>query len=601
MTWNRACHGIDSMTTQAPCNRRRGSSLNRNIIPRLIAIFIATLLSLPVATAQTDQPETTSATSQTAETQQAQSIRKLLAIKEALEEKRERIRELIGQLQVADETDKEKLNQQIATLRETIGELTESFENIAVGGANLRNLTDAEDSKLDWRDELLQITRPLLNSLKEATEKPRRIEELRSAINLYQQQLEITRKATESIALFDQYEMPAVVAEGLSNVAVSWQERSEDIERSLEISRVELRNLEQQKIELFATISQVLNDFFWGRGLTLLLALVTGFVLWFAMRTLRRLVKSWRHPAQDPDHAAKIRLLLYGYHLLTILLVSMAVLSVFYIRGDLLLLTLAIIALVMLALGAWRFLPRYVQEARLLLNIAAAREGERVIYNGLPFRIASLNLYSELRNPELEGSIRLPLSALTQLTSRPRTDEAWFPCRAGDYVLLPDGSFGQVLQQTVELVRLKVVGSIVQFGTAEFLQLNVRNLSREGFGVIVVFGIDYQHQEISLDKVPERFMTGLKTAFEQADYGDDLKDLLVEFKQAGTNSLDYLIYATMEGGVAASYFTIARLIQQTCVDICNHEGWVIPFAQVTIHQADVEEPENIPEGLPQPV
>ena len=168
-------------------------------------------------------------------------------------------------------------------------------------------------------------------------------------------------------------------------------------------------------------------------------------------------------------------------------------------------------------------------------------------------------------------------------------------------MLLPDGSFGQVLQQTVEMVRLKVVGSTVQFGTAEFLQLNVRNLSREGFGVMVVFGIDYQHQEISLNHVPERFMAGLKTAFEQADYGNDLKDLLVEFKEAGTNSLDYLIYATMGGSVAASYFTIARLIQQTCVDICNHEGWVIPFAQVTIHQADDEEPDIIPESLPQPV
>lgn len=134
-----------------------------------------------------------------------------------------------------------------------------------------------------------------------------------------------------------------------------------------------------------------------------------------------------------------------------------------------------------------------------------------------------------------------------------------------------------------------------------FFQLNVRNLSREEFGVIVVFGIDYQHQEISLSQVPERFMIGLKAAFEQADYGNDLKDLLVEFKEAGTNSLDYLIYATMGGSVAASYFTIARLIQQTCVDICNHEGWVIPFAQVTIHQADDEEPEIIPESLPQPV
>ena len=273
----------------------------------------------------------------------------------------------------------------------------------------------------------------------------------------------------------------------------------------------------------------------------------------------------------------------------------------FYIRGDLLLLVLSIIALVMLALGAWRYLPRYIAEARLLLNIAAAREGERVIYNGLPFRIASLNLYSELRNPELEGAIRLPLSALTELTSRPRTDEAWFPCQAGDYVLLPDGAFGQVLQQTVELVRLKVVGSIVQFSAAEFVQLNVRNLSREGFGVIVVFGIDYQHQEISLDQVPKRLKDGLTTAFEDAGYEEDLMNLVVEFKEAGTNSLDYLIYATMQGRVAASYFAIARLIQQTCVDICNHEGWIIPFAQLTIHQSDGSIEDDLPASLPQPV
>jgi len=566
-----------------------------------MTIVLAAFLLLPVAMAQTESPQPTQVTSQTVETRHTQALRKLLAIRQALEEKREQVRSLLSQLQDAEETEREKINERIDALRETIEQLTKSFENIAVSGANLRSPNDTDDSKLDWRDELLQITQPLLNSLKEATEKPRRIEELRSAIDLYEQQLEITAKASASIAVFNQYEMSPAVADGLAKIAVAWHERSEDIERSLEISRVELRNLEQEEIDLLETMSDIAHDFFLGRGLTLLIALVTGFVVWFALRSLHRLVKSWRHPEQHPDHAAKIHVLLYGYHLLTMLLVSLAVLSVFYIRGDLLLLSLAIIALVMFTLGAWRFLPRYVQEARLLLNIAAVREGERVIYNELPFRITSLNLHSELRNPELEGAIRLPLSALSQLTSRPRTDEAWFPCRAGDYVVLPDGSFGQVLQQTVELVRLKVIGSIVQFSTADFLQLNLRNLSREGFGVMVIFGIDYQHQEISLDRVPERLRTGLGAAFEHAGYADDLKNLMVEFKEAGTNSLDYLIYATMEGRAAASYYAIGRLIQQTCVNICNHEGWVIPFTQVTIHRADPSAEDDIPGSLPQPV
>ena len=510
--------------------------MSRKTIAQVGAIISTAILVLTVAVAQTNTAVTDSSggvaeSSQIAQSQRTQAIRRLLAIKEALEEKRERIRVLIAQREAADETDKAKIIEQIATLRETIGTLTKSFENIAVSGANLRNLADAEDQELAWRDELMQIARPILNSLKGATDKPRRIEELRRAIRLYQQQLEVSSKAAESIALFDQYEMPSVVAAGLDEVAASWRERNMDIQRSLEISHYELRNLEAEEFDVFETVGRTLREFIQGRGLTLLLALLTGIALWFAMYGLRRLIKAWRRPAQDMTHAARISLVLYGYHLMTIVLVSLAVLSVFYIRGDLLLLSLSIIILVMLALGAWRLLPGYIREARLLLNVGAARAGERVIYNGLPFRIASLNLYSELRNPELEGAIRLPLSALAQLTSRPYSYEAWFPCHAGDYVLLPDGAFGQVLQQTVELVRLKVLGSTVQFSAADFLQLNVRNLSREGFGVIVVFGIDYQHQEISLDQVPERLRSGLSAAFEQAEFGNDLKNLVVDFKE----------------------------------------------------------------------
>ena len=565
--------------------------MNRKIIAQAVALVTTAFLVSTVAVAQTNEAATESSdaiaeSSQIDQTQRTQAIRRLLTIKEALEDKREQIRNLIEQREAADETDKAKINEKIAALRETVDSLTKSFENIAVSGANLSNLADAVDQKLAWRDELMRIARPILNSLKGATEKPRRIEELRRAIELQEQQLEVSRKATESIALFGQYEMPPVVAAGLDEVAASWHERNMDTRRSLEITRHELRNLEAEEFDVFETIVGIVREFILGRGLTLLIALFTGVALWYVMYALRRLIKAWRRPAQDMDHAARIRLVLYGYHLMTIVLVSLAVLSVFYVRGDLLLLSLSIIILVMLALGVWRHLPGYIEEARLLINIGAARAGERVNYKGIPLRITSLNLYSELRNPELEGTIRLPLSALAQLISRPQVDEAWFPCQVGDYVLLPDGVHAHVLQQTVELVRLKVRSSIVQYSTEDFLQLNVRNLSCEGFGVVVIFGIDYQHQEISLDQVPERFRSGLNAAFEHTEFGNDLKNLVVDFEEAGTNSLNYLIYAVMDGQSAASYHNIKRLIQQTCVDICNQEGWVIPFAQLTIHQAE---------------
>ncbi|MCP4874706.1 MAG: hypothetical protein GY896_04425 [Gammaproteobacteria bacterium] len=573
--------------------------MNRTFIAEVIVILA--LLLLPMAQAQdktqTASAEATSESSESVHAQRAQTIRKLLTIKQALEDKRSQVRQLLEQLDAADDDEKAKIRGKVANHREIITALTRSFENIAVSGANRRALTDAEENELSWRDELVQIARPILDSLKDATEKPRRIEELRREIKLFEQQLEVVRKATESISLFNQYEMPPLVEDGLAEVAVSWREHSSDIERSLEISRDELRHLEADDIKLLETMGRVVREFSLGRGLTLLIGLIAAIAVWFAMRALRRLVNSWRRPSQNADHAAKIRLLLYGYHLLTIVLISVAVLSVFYVRGDLLLLSLAIVALVMLALSAWRYLPGYIMEARLLINVGAAREGERVTYNGLPFRIASLNLFSYLRNPELEGVIRLPLSALAQLTSRPAANDVWFPCSSGDYLLLPDGSFAEVLQQTIEQIRLKVLGSVVQFATVDFLQLNVRNLSRNGFNVIVVFGLDYQHQEISLDRVPKRLESGLEEAFKETGFGDGLNNLLVEFKAAGTNSLDYLICATMDGRYASSYFAIARLIQQTCVDICNHEDWVIPFAQLTLHQAEASYADDVRAAL----
>jgi hypothetical protein len=556
-------------------------------------------LTLPVALAQgntapdASTPEVV-ATTQANDSLQAQNIRKLLAIKDALEEKRARVRDLVEQLANADEVDQQKLRGQITTLRQTIADLEFSFENIAVSGANLRGLQDEPLQPLSWHDELMQVARPLLNSLKEATEKPRRIEELRREIDLYQQQLEVTQRATAALARFDRETLPPGVAAGLTELATTWRERSRDIERSLELARGNLTSLESEEVDLLATFGGIAHEFFLGRGLTLLIALLTGIGIWLSMRTLRELVRARRTVKQDAEKAARLRLLFYAYHLLTIILVALAVLSVFYVRGDLLLLSLSIITLVMLALGTWRYLPRYIDEGRLLLNVGAAREGERVIYQGLPFRITSLNLYSELRNPELDGVIRLPLSAMAQVISRPRGNDSWFPCRVGDYLLLADGRFAHVVQQSIEWVRLKVRGSIVQIATTEFLQQPARNLSVDGFAIVVTFGIDYQHQQISLQQVPEQLHTGISAAFAASDYADDLKDLKVAFKAASASSLDYLIYASMDGNSAASYFAIECLVQQSCVDVCNQQGWIIPFTQVTLHQAENSTPIESP-------
>jgi small-conductance mechanosensitive channel len=174
---------------------------------------------------------------------------------------------------------------------------------------------------------------------------------------------------------------------------------------------------------------------------------------------------------------------------------------------------------------------------------------------------------------------------MSELTSRHAGEEPWFPCRPGDYILMADGSFGKVLQQTIEIVEILVRDARVQVRTGDFLDQNIRNLSREGFGVACTFGVDYQHQAICLDEIPSRLREAIFTRFEQAELKGDIQDLVVEFKEAGASSLDYQIYMILKGRAAKAFFKAQRLIQQACVETCNREGWVIPFTQVTVHSA----------------
>ena len=66
-------------------------------------------------------------------------------------------------------------------------------------------------------------------------------------------------------------------------------------------------------------------------------------------------------------------------------------------------------------------------------------------------------------------------------------------------------------------------------------------------------------------------------------YENAILNLDVEFKEAGTSSLDLEVMADFSGEVAKDYFKLSRAIQRISVDACNKYGWIIPFTQVTIH------------------
>ena len=77
----------------------------------------------------------------------------------------------------------------------------------------------------------------------------------------------------------------------------------------------------------------------------------------------------------------------------------------------------------------------------------------------------------------------------------------------------------------------------------------------------------------------------MKTAIEQSAVAACLTTLTVEFSQAGASSLDLAVITGFNSDAADRYFQIRRLLQRLAVEACNRHGWVIPFNQITVHQA----------------
>lgn len=517
-------------------------------------------------------------------------VENLANIHQSIEFKRRTVRELRERMkQLEDTSDRQELEQKIERIKNEITSLQVSFEHIALGGVNLSILTDQPEERINWRDEIEQISRPLLSTIKELTAKPRQIDSLRRDIERREDQLELIEKALDSIRSFNRNALPPAAAEAVNQLQIDWEQRRDDTARALEITRFKLTRQITESATWQTSAGEAIAEFLRGRGLTLLLTIFISVAIWLVAKGLLRVYWRWLYRTPHDIGVTRAPLVYYSYRLATALIIVLAILMVFYVRGDVLLLTLALIALAGTALTLRQTLPRYTAELRLLLGVGPVREEERLVLDGIPFMVASLSVYSVLRNPALEGVLRLPLHAMNALASRPAGEESWFPCQPGDYILLANGSFGRVLRQTIELVEVAVRDSTVQIRSKDFLGQNVRNLSQQGFGIASTFGIDYQQQAICLDTVPGRLREAIVDRFEHAGLRDDIEDMLVEFKGAGASSLDYQIYIVLNGRAANAFFKAERLVQQACVETCNREGWVIPFTQITVHSADTVE------------
>ena len=478
--------------------------------------------------------------------------------------------------------DREKLT----ALSEDIDGLRESFLFALLGNqTNMQALEDVSETHTTWQEDIVEVLEPLADTLKAVTRRPREIAELRSKIAQAKQKSVALRAAIESADQFEKKSLSAEAGKTLQHYLTTWVQDLEQVTQDQLLVESQLESLETNDNSGWSGFRASAREFFSGRGLTILLAIIGALLAWLVMRSLWWLYSNKIASKQTRRQSTLYRLMAYSYYIITGLIVIIVVLFTLWIREDLLLLALTFVALASLALGLRQYLPGYMTEARLLLNLGNVREGERVVYNGLPWQVTSLNIQSVLWNPAIDGVIRLPLDTLATLSSRPIKNNLWFPTKKGDYVFLPNDLLGRIKHQTPDIVELSVKGGTkLTYPTAEFFSLKVLNLTGDDtFGVSTTFGLDYSLQPICMTTVPAALRDSLHQALLKAGYEKHVKGELVELSAANESSLDYTVFVTMSSEVASEYYAIERLLVQSCVEAANKNNWSIPFPQLAVH------------------
>lgn len=482
------------------------------------------------------------------------------------------------------ETEKNNLAAELERLDKMLSSSRQDFERIATG-VDISLFTEKKEAPFNWKDELVSLIKPGIMELKQATQKARQKADLKEELSRYQELKPVAHQANENLMALIARTEDARLKERLEKLVPEWKGQERQLLSRLEITQMQLMEMESEEKSILETSQNSIKQFFKTRGLFLFVALIAciGIVLLLRVAYLF-LIK--RIPGYQsvyrPFHLRAMDLL---YRVVSVLSALLAVILVFYLFEDWVLLSLAIIFLLGLAWTVKNTLPRFVHQSRLILNIGAVREGERLVYQGVPWLVKKINFFSVLENPDIGQTLRLPIEELMDLISRPfQKHEPWFPCRKNDWVILSDGTRGCVTSLSHEMVELVLRGGAKKvYQTSDFLGMNPLNLS-VNFRIKIGFGISYNLQSIATGRVLEVLDTYLRERLAAEEYEDSLLNLRVEFAQAGSSSLDLVVIADFEGKMAPLYNRISRAIQRWCTDACTANDWEIPFPQLTVHK-----------------
>ncbi len=519
------------------------------------------------------------------------TLRALLATRDKLRAEAEEQRK--RQRTETAETAKEEARVQAENLDRRRQEVERDFATISTGMrvADLGGKPAEEPPPPSLQEEISQLLAPILGDLRELTSKPRLLKQLQEEIARLQGQV---AQADRALAEIDSLlaQVPSSKSGGgslrtaLTDTRKQWKGRRDEAASRMAAAAHQVQQLNGAEGGFWTSVGLQFQDFVYTRGTNVLLAALAFLTVLYGLRALYYGILHLLPVRRYARLSFTVRVLDVAHQGLSLLLATATGLLVLYARGDWMLGGLAILGIGALLITAKSGFARHMEQLRLLLNLGPVREGERVVIDGVPWRVGKIHVYTQLTNSVIGGpGLRLPLDRLSGLISRPPgLDEPWFPCRKRDWILFNGTTLAQVADITPEYVEIAYSGGLRRrLLHGDFHAADVAVLSG-GFARSTTFGIDYAHLEEATTVIPAKLCEDVRAALlEQVPEGE-LVDVSVEFQEAAASSLDFLVIARFTGAQAFNYLILGRLLQRAAVDSCRRHGWSIPFPHLVIQQ-----------------
>ncbi|MDR2550503.1 MAG: hypothetical protein LBD10_09940 [Desulfobulbus sp.] len=485
----------------------------------------------------------------------------------------------------ASESEKQTLQEELGKLDKQLADTAADFERIATG-VSPQVFGDKEKVSFSWKDELTVLLEPSIKELKQLTARARQKTELKDTINDYNQQLATARGAVAHLNKLINETGDGNIKNYLGELLPAWQNVEKRLDSKLDLAKRELAKLEDKDVSLLKSSGNSVREFFRDRGRFMLISLLVFAGILLAFRLVARLLFFVIPGARKEQRPFHVRILDVFLKIFSMVAAVGGLIFVLYTAEDWLLLSAAIILLLGVVWAVRQTLPKMWKQVRIVLNMGSIREGERVMYNGVPWRVEALNVFCKLHNPALGMYLRIPIESMIGVVSRPyHHDEPWFPCKRGDWVAIDAKPFAKVVSLSHEQVEVvELGGRRTVYQTSAFLGKSPANLS-SNFSLRVVFGLSYALQSEITTTVLATLKDFLQKKMEEQSYAENCLSLSVDFLQAGPSSLDVAILADFKGEAAPAYRRIERALSKWAVDCCNLHGWDIPFPQMTVHLA----------------